>query len=112
MKKEVPGYNNNPDTSTEKDYNAFTLIFAPNYLAGCRIVYKLIYYNKNSVEKINTADYITKNIDGTYTSDILKDVVYDEDNNEIPVLDFIDLYGENGIEYTNEDSLLLKTKLN
>ena len=112
MKKEVPGYNNNPDTSTEKDYDAFALIFAPNYLAGCRIVYKLIYYNKNSVEKINTADYITKNIDGTYTSDILKDVVYDEDNNEIPVLDFIDLYGENGIEYTNEDSLLLKTKLN
>jgi hypothetical protein len=36
-------------SSTDSNYrDGFMLVFAPNYLAGCRLWYKLIYYNTNS----------------------------------------------------------------
>lgn len=45
MKQKFPG---NASQLNEDGYDSFALIFAPNYLAGCRLWYKLIYYKSNS----------------------------------------------------------------
>ena len=42
MSRKLPGYQEKEVDSKYKD--GYLLIFAPNYLAGCRLWYKLIYY--------------------------------------------------------------------
>ena len=47
-------------SSTDSNYrDGFMLVFAPNYLAGCRLWYKLIYYNTNSCNAFRQSDYST-----------------------------------------------------
>lgn len=55
MSRKLPGYSQKTIDTSKKD--GFLLVFAPNYLAGCRLWYKLIYYNTNSCRKFKQSDH-------------------------------------------------------
>lgn len=59
MKYKFPGLL--PEGTEEKNnnnsYDAFALVFSPNYLAGCRLWYKLIYYNTDTCSKYTRKFY-------------------------------------------------------
>lgn len=56
MSKKFPGFIEG-DSDLKDNYDGFLLIFAPNYLAGCRLWYKLIYYKTDSCSDFRPYDY-------------------------------------------------------
>ena len=55
MSRKLPGYQEKEVDSKYKD--GYLLIFAPNYLAGCRLWYKLIYYKTDTCSPFRQSDY-------------------------------------------------------
>lgn len=53
MSRQLPGFKEDKDAGND----CFFFIFAPNYLAGCRLQYKLIYYKLDSCSNFTQSEY-------------------------------------------------------
>lgn len=105
MSKKVPGFSNKINSEGSDQENAFVLLFAPNYLTGCRLSYSLIYYNTNNCtysaqdrQKFYNAtkNEIINTKDGTASASTYWDAIIN-DSEQYSNGQFLALYGSKAI---------------